>query len=301
MKTGKLAQWLFAIVASASLLFASEVTSTISGRLVDPAQTPVAGVEVLASDLFGHLTTNTTSGEGMFTFSLPTGHWTIYVEPAQTPGFLPPALSFDLGAPTNYTNITAKLLPADAAISGQVLSPAGAPVEGVRIYATRSISINDIPPSYLTMVKTDTEGKYALTASKGEWFVFAECSDLLSLSFDCVRGTNVDASSGSATADFSLTTGPQPTIEQLRMEVMTFPVDPPIYVPTLIFTLRGAPGGYDIQARFDIPPYKYSWPDIDFVAIPAGSETAEVRINVDSYPELAKAQFFRVRRRLASP
>jgi hypothetical protein len=273
------------------------VTANISGRLLTPDGSGLGGVQVILSESFSNQITNTTQVDGAFTFTVPAGNWGFHINPDQAPGFIRPTFSFLVTDSTDITNIEAKLLAEDATINGHLQDPNGQPVSGVRIETYRVE--NDFLTYTLDPVVTDANGNFTVIASKGPWLVVPDCSDALSRSFDCANGLSVDASSGSASPTISLTTGPQPTIDSPRVEITPIG-DTGYFNAVLIFTLHGAPGGYDIEARNDVPPFNYSWPDIDFASIPTGATSVEVQIYLNTFPEMPGAQFFKIRRRLAA-
>ena len=296
---------LILLVSSLHCASAEPVVANISGRLLTPTGSGLPNIEIVLFDLFNFANrqyTNVSAADGAFTFTIPTGNWTLSISQEQTPDFIRPYLTFNITESTNITGIEAKLLTPDATITGNIKDPDGQPVAGIRVAAARYEGMVNYE---VTPGITDATGKFTITAAKGTWFVAPDCSDLLSLSFDCASGVNVDATSGAATANFSLTTGPQPTIESPRVEFTHVP-NTDYYVAVLVFTLRGEPGGYDIQGRADIPLFNYSWPDVDFATIPQGATSVEVRHYINPlptlpYPTLPNAQFFKIRRRLAAP
>jgi hypothetical protein len=296
----------FLPVTSLRCVATEPVVGNISGRLLTPTGSGLPNIEIHLFDVFdfeNRQYANITKSDGAFTFTVPAGNWTLNISREQTPDFIRPSFDFYITETTNITGIEAKLLAADAIITGNIKDPNGQPVAGVQVDVAR---YQDGSVTYaLTPGITDDAGNFTITAAKGSWFVFPDCSELLSRSFDCTGGINVDATPGSASANFSLTTGAQPIIEAPRVE-FTRVGDTGYYMANLVFTLRGEPGGYDIQSRDDIPRFNYSWNDVNFVTIPKGATSAEVRIFISTlptlpFPTLPHEQFFKVRRRLAAP
>ena len=298
MKTGILKRLLtgFFLLPFAISTFATidPVIGILSGRLTDSNGAGVGGIHIIWVN-FSQQVTNTTQPDGSFSAAVNAGLWSFYISPDQIPGLLAPTFTFGINGPTNITNIEAKLLPINAVITGTLLDPNGQPVPGVRMDLMR-IENDILTYDISTAGITDAEGKFTLQASKGPWHVWAECSDLLSHSLDCAPGLDVDASSGTGDVTFHLTTGPQPTIEAPRVEITQFP-GTELFEAVLVFTLRGDPGGYDIESR-DNGSLFGSWPDVDFAEIPTGSASVEVRHYLNTYPLMPAMQFFKVRRRL---
>jgi hypothetical protein len=298
MKTGFLKRLLVFFLlpsATSSLLAADAVVGTISGRLTYPDGSGAAGIEVGFYSFGGSAIKTSTQPDGSFNATVGPGVWDFGISRDQAAGYIPPTFSFPITESTNITNIEAKLIAIDAIITGTLLDPNGQPVSGVRMDLMR-IEDDILTYNVSDAGITDAQGKFTLQASKGPWRVFAECSDLLSHSLDCAPGLDVDANSGSGDVTFHLTTGPQPTIESPRVEITQFP-GTDIFEAVLVFTLRGEPGGYDIESR-DNGSLFGSWPDVDFVEIPTGSASVEVRHYLNTYPSIPNMQFFKARRRL---
>lgn len=111
MKRGLL--WLFAVLGAPALLLGqSQTTGTISGKVLDDAGQPIAGVEVLASnDALSLERKSETGTNGEFRISLlPTGSYGVSVTKT---GFQPAVYSVNLGIGQNIP-ITVTLSPGEA-------------------------------------------------------------------------------------------------------------------------------------------------------------------------------------------
>lgn len=259
-------------------LTAFVTTASINGRLVDASGAGISGFQIGAYNQASDTSRSASSaGDGSFSIPVYAGQWSVQVFnlPNQ---YISPELQYTVTDGVNINNVQIQLLTADATLTGTLKTTSGAAVAGINIYAG---STQGNLTYHLPYTTTDANGAFSFAVYRGTWNLTLDCNELSVHQFNCTTPAPVDTTSGSATVNIVLTPQGAPQIEAPSINLSG-------QIPIFRFTLRAAPGTYDIFGNVDL---KSPWNQLLTTTIGVGGNISTPEFNPGAY------HFFKVQLR----
>ncbi|HEY5910789.1 MAG TPA: carboxypeptidase-like regulatory domain-containing protein [Verrucomicrobiae bacterium] len=182
----------------------------LAGRVVDKRGVPISYLTISASDRSqGFYRYATTDAEGAFGLPLVGGTWALSADTLSLglwevfPGDHTVALT-NGEMRTDFVWVVQR---PDHEITGRVLSTLGAPLPGLRVFASSSTA------GRWSESRTDDRGAYRFRAVAGEWYLSADCQDLSLRGYLCPAGETVTIADTDVAWDFIVT--PESTAPRL--------------------------------------------------------------------------------------
>ena len=187
-------------------LVATELTASISGRLVDETGTAVSGVTLVIQPVpFQGGGNNSiypvTSADGSFEASLYGGTWNIALEcgDAQERGFVSSFTNVVVPQTGSLSNVIIRVPRATVQITGTVKDSAANPIANLQIDANALINGASYHAGCLT---TDAQGAFTINVVPGNWMVNLRTDELEARGFAAMPGRNIVVGGGANVVNF---------------------------------------------------------------------------------------------------
>jgi hypothetical protein len=255
-------------------------TATLSGRVLDPADAGLSGIQLIAfSANSGNFRSGDSGPDGSFSIPVNAGTWYLQVSGNPPAGFLAPSLQFSITDGNNINNIQLRLINADVTLSGTVKNSSGTALSEIRLYINGIVNSTNYN---IPQVTTTESGTFSVQVARGSWNINVDCEQVTSLGYICPFGNSIDTTAGNVDQNI----------------VVSSPVTPAnLLAPRVVnsggsvrfeFTISGSPATYDIQGTSSVPFTTGNWRTMDTRTIPSGQTSLVVQID----PQ--ENRFFRV-------
>src|SRR6266704_399036 len=159
---------LFLGLFSAKTAFAD--TFTLSGKVTDGSNNPIANTTITVTDSSSQtIGTTTSDNNGNYTLAVPQGTYTISANPPSSSGFQSTSVTNQTINGDTIINFTLVSVPTFATVSGHVTDRTGAAISGATVFADSNNA-----GTHTAQTSTDSNGFYSLQVPSGSHAIGVE-------------------------------------------------------------------------------------------------------------------------------